>query len=154
MQSRNLHSVQFSSVAQSCPTLSDPMDCSTLGFLGHHCLLEFAQTHVHWVSDAIQSSHPPLLPSPPAFNLSQHQDLFHWVSSSHQVAKYWSFSISPSNENIQGWFILRLTGLISLLSKDLSRVFSSTTFQKHQFFSAQPSLWSNSHIYTWLLEKL
>ena len=70
------------------------------GFPVHHQLLKLAQTHVHWVSDTIQPSHPLLSPSPPAFNFSQLQGLFHWVSSSHQVAKYWSFSfsISPSNE--------------------------------------------------------
>ena len=78
---------QFSSVAQSCPTLCDPMDCSTPGFPVHHQLPELAQTHVHWVSDAIQPSHPLSSLSPPAFNLSQHQGLFQWVSSSHQVAK-------------------------------------------------------------------
>ena len=77
----------LSSVAQSCPTLCDPMDCSTPGLPVHHQLPEFTQTHVHWVSDAIQPSHPLLSPSPPAFNLSQHQGLFQWVSSSHQVAK-------------------------------------------------------------------
>ena len=92
-------------------------------------------------------SHPLLPPSPPASNLSQHQ-----VSSSELALcirwpEYWSFSISPSNE------YLGLTGLISLQSKGLSRVFSITTVQKHQFFGAQPSLWSNSHIHTWLLEK-
>ena len=80
-------SVQFSSVAQSCLTLCNPMDCSTPGFLVHHQLPELAQTHVHWVSDAIQPSHPLSTPSPSAFNLSQHQGLFQWVSSSHQVAK-------------------------------------------------------------------
>ena len=78
---------QFSSVTQSCPTLWDPMDCSTPGFPVFHYLLEFAQTHVHWVSDAIQPSHPLSPPSPLAFNPSQHQGLFQWVSSSHQVAK-------------------------------------------------------------------
>ena len=67
--------------------LCDPMDCSMPGFPVHHQLQELAQTHVHWVGDAIQPSHPLLLPSPPAFNLSQHQGLFQWVSSSHQVAK-------------------------------------------------------------------
>ena len=82
-----LSSVQFSSVAQSCPTLCDPMDCSTPGLPVHHQLPEFTQTHVHWVSDAIQPSHPLSSPSPPAFNLSQHRGLFKWVSSSHQVAK-------------------------------------------------------------------
>ena len=83
-----LHSlIQFSSVAQSCLTLCNPKDCSTPGFPVHHQLLELAQTHVHWVSDAIQLSHPLSSPSPPTFNLSQHQGLFLWVSSSQQVAK-------------------------------------------------------------------
>ena len=77
---------QFSSVAQSCPTLCDPVDCTTPGFPVHHQLPELAQTHVHWVGDAIQPSHPLSSPSP-AFNLSQHQGLFQWVSSLHQVAK-------------------------------------------------------------------
>ena len=79
--------VQFSSVAQSCPTICGPMDCSTPDFPVHHQLLELVQTHVHRVSDAIQPSHPLSSPSPPAFNLSQHQGLFKWVSSSHQEAK-------------------------------------------------------------------
>ena len=78
---------QFSLVAQSCPTLCNPMDCSTPGFPILHQIPELAQTHVHWVGDAIQPSHPLLSPSPPAFNLSQHQGLFQWVSSLHQVAK-------------------------------------------------------------------
>jgi len=91
-------SAQFSSVAQSCPTLCSPMDCSMRGSPVHH--QEPTQTHVHLVSDAIQPSHPLSSPSPPAFNLSQHQGLFQWVSSLHQVAKDWSFSfsITPSNE--------------------------------------------------------
>ena len=74
------------------------MECSTPGFPVHHQLLELAQSHVHRVGDAIQPSHPLLSPSPPALNLSQHQGLFKWVSSSHQWSKYWSFSISPSSE--------------------------------------------------------
>ena len=78
---------QFNSVAQSCLTLCDPMDCSTPGFPVHHQLPEFTQIHVHWVSDAIQPTHPLSSPSPPDLNLSQHQGLFQWVSSSHQVAK-------------------------------------------------------------------
>ena len=82
-----LGSVQFSSVPQSCPTLCDPMDCSTPGLHVHHQLPEFTQTHIHWVGDTIQPSYPLSSPSPPAFNLSQHQGLFKWVSSSHQVAK-------------------------------------------------------------------
>ena len=93
-------SVEFRSVAQSCPTLCDPMTCSTPGLPVHHQLPEFTQTHVHWVGDAIQPSHPLSSPSPPAFNLSQRQGFFKWVSFSHQVAKVleFQFSISPSNE--------------------------------------------------------
>ena len=83
------YSVQFSSVAQLCPTLCRPMDCSTPGLPVQHQLLEFIQTHVHWVSDVIQPSHPLSSPSPPVFNLSQYQGLFKRVTSSHQVAKVW-----------------------------------------------------------------
>ena len=79
-------SVLFSSVAQSCPTFCHPLDCSMPGLPVHHQHLEFTQTHVYWVGDVIQQSHPLLSPFP-AFNLSQHQRLFHWVTSSHQVAK-------------------------------------------------------------------
>ena len=85
--------VQFSSVVQSCPTLCDPMNRSTPGLPVHHQLLEFTQTHVRWVSDAMQSSHPLLSPSPPALNLSQHQGLFQWVSCSYQVAKVLEFQL-------------------------------------------------------------
>ena len=85
--------IQFSSVAQSCLTLCNPMDCSTLGLPVHHQLPEFTQTHVHWVGDAIQPSHPLSSPSLPAFSLSQRQDLFQWVSSSHQVAKVLEFQL-------------------------------------------------------------
>ena len=80
-------SVQFSSVAQLCPTLCDPMNCSTLGFPVHHQHLELAQTHVHQVGDTIQPSHPLSPPPPPAYNLSQNQSLFQWISSLHQMAK-------------------------------------------------------------------
>ena len=80
-------SVSCCSVAQSYLTLCDPMDCSTPGFPVLHYLMEFAQTHVHWVRDAVQTSHPLLSPSPSALNLLQHQGLFQWVGSSHQVAK-------------------------------------------------------------------
>ena len=86
-------SVQFSSVTWSCPTLCDPMDCSMPGLPAHHQLPEFTQTHVHWVSDAIQPSHPLSSPSPPAFYLSQHQVLLQWVSSSHRVAKVLEFQL-------------------------------------------------------------
>ena len=130
------------------------IDYSTPVFLVLHPLPELAQTHVQWVGDAIQPSHPLSFPFPSAFNLSQHQGLFKWVSSSHQVAKVLELQLEVSvlPTNIQDWFPLGLTGLI-LRSKGLSRVFSNTTVQKHQFFDTQLSLWSNSHIHTWLLEK-
>ena len=85
--------IQFSSVAQSCPTLCDPMECSTPGLPVHHQLLEFTQTRVHWGGDAIQPSHPLSSPFPFTFNHSQHQGLFKWVSSSHQVAKVLKFQL-------------------------------------------------------------
>ena len=97
---------QFSSVAQLYMTLCNPMDCSTPGFPVHHQLPELAQTHVHWVSDAIQPSHPLSSPSPPAFNLAQHPGLFQWVSSSHQVAKVLEFQLQHLPMNIQDWFPL------------------------------------------------
>ena len=90
------------SVAQSCPTLCDPMHCSTSGFPVLHHLLELAQTHVHRVGDAIQPSHPLSSPSPPAFNLSQHQGLFQWVSSLHQVAKV--LELQPQHQSLQWIF--------------------------------------------------
>ena len=77
--------LQFSSATQSCPTLSNLMDCSTPGLPVHHQLTEFVQTHLHWMGDAIQPSHPLSSPSPPALNLSQHQGLFQWVGASHEV---------------------------------------------------------------------
>ena len=134
----------FCSVAQPCLTLCDPMDCTMPGFSVLHYLPEFAQTHVHWVGDAIQSTNPLLSPSPAS--RSQHQGLLQWVGPSSSSA-----SVLPMN--IQDWFPLGLTGLISLESKELSWVFSNTTVQNHQFFSSYPSLQSNSYIHTWLLEK-
>ena len=100
LQSYGWKNFQFSSVPQSRPTLCDPMNRCTPGLPVHHQLPEFTQTHIYRVSDAIQPSHPLSSLSPRAFNLSQHQGLCQWVSSAHQVAKYWrfSFSISPSNE--------------------------------------------------------
>ena len=135
-------SFQFSSVAQSCLTVCDPMNHSTPGLPIHHQLLESTQTHVHWVNDAIQPSHPLSSLSPPALNLSQHQGLFKWLSSSHQVAKVLGFSASTSvlPMNTQDQSPLGWTGWISLQSKGLSRVFSNTTVQRHQFFGSQLSL--------------
>ena len=149
------HIIQFSSVAQSCPTLCDPMNRSTPGLHVHHQLPEFTQIHVHRVSDSIQPSHPLLSPSPPALNPSQHQGHFQWINSSPEVAKVLEFQLQ--HQSFQwisrtDWSSLGWTGWISLQSKGPSRDFSNTTVQKHQFFSAQLSLESNSHIHTWLLE--
>ena len=148
-----LFSVQFRSVSQSCLTLCDPMDCSTPGLPVYNQLPEFTQTHVHWVSDAIQPSHPVIpffscfhsFPASGSFQMSQ---LF--TSGGQSIGVSASASVLPMN--IQDWFPWRLTGLI-LQSKGLSRIFSNTTVQKHQFFGAQPSSQSNSHIHTWLLGK-
>ena len=131
--------VQFSSVAHSCLTLCDPMDFSMSGFPVHYQLLELTQTHVHWVGDAIQPSHPLSSLSPPTFPSIRgfsNEPVLHI-----KKLKYWSLA-SPSvlPMNIQDWFPLGWTGWISLLSKGLSRVFSNTIVEKHQFFSAQLSL--------------
>ena len=147
-------SVQFSSVAQSCPTLCDPMNRSTPGLPVHHQCPEFTQTHVHRVSNAIQPSHPLPSPSPPTPNPSQHQSfpvsqLFAWGGQSTGVSALASFL----PKNTQGWSPSEWTGWMSLQSKGLSRVFSNTTVQKHQFFDAQLSSQSNSHIHTWPLDK-
>ena len=148
--SRYIHMIKSQlfncSVAKLCPILCHPMNCSTPGFSVLQYLLELAQTHIHWVNDAIQPSHP-LLPPPLSLTPSQHQGLFQWVGSSHQVAKSTGASASALvlQVSIQGWFPLRLTGLISLQPKGLSRIFSDTTVQKHQFFSTLPSLLSSSY---------
>ena len=134
--------IQFSSVKFSRSLVCDslwPQDCSTPGLPVHHQLPELAQTHVHWLGDAIQPVHPLLSPSPPALNLSQHQGLFKWVSSSHQVAGVLEFQLQ--HQSFQWIFrTVGWTGWISLQSKGLSRVFSNTTVQKHQLFSTQLSL--------------
>ena len=146
--------VQFSSVTQSCLTLCDPMNCSTPGLPVQHQLLEFTQTHVHWVGDTIQPSHPVFLffsclqffPASGSFLMSQ---LF--ASGGQSVGVSALASFLP--KNTQGWSPSACTGWISLQSKGLSRVFSNTTVQKHQFFGAQLSSQSNSHIHTWPREK-
>ena len=141
-------SVQFSSVQWlSRVQLCDPMSCRTPGLPVHHQLPELTQNHVHQVSDAIQPSHPllSLLPSIfPSIKVFYNKLVLHF-----RWPKCWSFCFSfilPIN--IQGWFPLGLTSLISLLFKGLSRVFSKTTVQKHQFFGTQPSSQFNSHIHT------
>ena len=103
-------------VAQLCPTLCDPMDCSTPGFPVHHQLLDLAQTHVYRVGDAIQLSHPLLSPFPPAFSLSQHQGLFQWVSSSHQVAKVLEFQLQHQSFQRHSRLISFRMGWLDLLA--------------------------------------
>ena len=138
--------VQFSSVTQLWPTLCDPMDCSMPHFPVHHQLPELAQTNVHQVSDAIQPSHPLLSPSPPAPNPSQHQSLFQWVNSSHDVAEYWSFSFSiiPSKE---------IPGLISFRMDCLDRLAVTCVWNILNLLSSSdlPSKFQ-SHTFSYLLE--
>ena len=158
MQSYNLNafsSVHFSSVAQSCLTLCNPMIHSTPGLPVHHQLPEFTHTNVHRVSDVIQPSHPLSSPSPSAPNPSQHQSLFQWVNSSHEVPKYWSFSfgISPSNEH-PGLISFRMDWLDLLadqgtLKSLLQHRSSKASILWHSKLSSQ----SNCHIHTWPLEK-
>ena len=139
---------QFSSVTQLCPPLCDPMNCSTPGLHVHHQLLEFTQTHVHpAISSSVVpfSSCPQSLPASESFPVSQ---LFAWGGQINGISAL--ASVLPMNT--QDWS-LEWTSWISLQYKGLSRVFSNTTVQKHQFFGAQPSSQSNSHIYTWSLEK-
>ena len=132
-------SVHFTWVAQSCPTLCDPMDCGKPGLPGHHQLPEVTQTHVHWVSDDIQPSQPLLSHSPPTFNLSQHH--IRWP-------KYWSFNFSISLSNKYSGFIsFRMYCLDLLAVQGTLKSLSNTTVQKHQFFGAQLSLQSSSHPY-------
>ena len=147
--------IQFSSVTQLCPTLGNLMNRSTPGLPVHYQLPEFTQTHVLQVGDAIQPSHPLSSPSPPvpqslpaseSFPMSQ---FFAWGGQSIGVSA--SASVLPMNT--QDWSLLGWTGWISLQFKGLSRVFSNTTVQKHQFFGAQLSSQSNSHIQTGPQEK-
>ena len=143
-------------VSQSCPTLCDPIDCRMPGFPVLHQFPKLAQTHVHQLDDFIQPSHPLSSPDPPAFNfLLRITDLFLisqcFASGGLSTGASASAPFLPMNS--QDWFPLGLTGLIYLQSKGLTRVFSNTTVKVHQFFGAQPSLWSNARIHTWLLEK-
>ena len=132
------HSVQFSSVSQSCQTLCDPTDCSMPGFPVHHQTLELAQAHAHKVSDAIQPSHPLSSPFPPAFNLSSIR-----VFSSDSVLhirwpQNWSFSFSISPSNEYSRLISFRIDWLDLLA--VQGTLKNTAFQKHQFFGTQLSL--------------
>ena len=132
---------QFSSVTELCPTLWNPMDCSMPGLPAHHQLPEFAQINVHWVCDAIQPSHPvgPFSSCPQSFPASRSFPMSQFFASHGQSIGV-SASTSVFPKNTQDLSPLEWTGWISLQSKGLSRVFSNTTVQKHQFFGAQPSL--------------
>ena len=139
------------SVIQSCLTLCNSMDCSMPGLHIPHHLPNVAQDHVRCISDTIQPSQPPM-PSSSPLTLSQHQGLSQRVDSSsgdQSIGASASASVLPMS--IQCWFPLRLTSLISLQSKGLSRVFNSTTAWRHQFFGILPSLQSSSYNHMWPL---
>ena len=133
--------------SQVCLTLYNPMDSSTPGLPVLHHLLKFAQVHVYGISDAIQPSHPLILSSHSALNVSQHQRLFPmsqlFAPGDQNTGASTSTSVLP--KSIKGLFPLRLVGLISLLSKGISGVFSSTTVQRYQLFGTLPSLQSSFH---------
>ena len=144
-----LNTLQFSSVVQLCLTLCNPMDCNTPGFSVHHQLLEFTQTHIHWVGgDAIQPSHPLSSPSPPAFSLSQNRGLFQWVSSSHQVAKVWSFSFSISLYNEYSGLISFRTDWLDLLAvQGTLKSLNLLLFYIHGF--SQPGAVERCSVHCW-----
>ena len=133
------HLFRFSSVAQLCLTLCDPMDCSTPGFRVHHQLLELTQTHVHRVHPTISSSVIPFSSHLQSFLASESFQMSQLIATGGQSIRV-STSASVLPMNIQNWFPLGWTGWISLQSKGLSGVFSNMTVQKHQFFGAQLSL--------------
>ena len=135
------------SVTQSCLTLCDPMDCSMLGFPIPHHLPESAQVQVHRISDAVQPSHPLMPFSFPTIGIFPMSHLF--ASDDQNPGASASASVFPVS--IQSWSPFRLTGLISLLSRGLSRVFPNTMIQRHQFFGILPFLWSSFHNSTWPL---
>ena len=138
------------SVTQSCPTLCDPMDCSRPGFLVLHISWSlFKLMSIELMIPSNHLYHPLLLQSFPASGSFPMSQLF--VSGGQSIGASASASVLPVT--IQNWFALGLTGLISLLSKGLSRVFSNTAIWNQQVFGSRPSLWSNSHICIWLLEK-
>ena len=139
------------SVTQSYPVLCDPIGSGTPAFPVLHYLPELAQTHVHWFM--LPPNHATALSScPQSFPASVSFQMSHLFASGGRSTGA-SASVSVFPINTQDWFPLGLTGLISLLSKGLSRIFLSTTVQTHQFFGAQPSIWFNSHIHTWLQKK-
>ena len=147
-------SVQFSSVSQSYPTICNPINCSMPGLPVHHQLPEFAHTHVHWVSDAVQRSHPLWSPSPPAlksFPASGSFPVSQFLASGGQnIGVSASTSVLPMN--IQDWFPLGWTGQISLQSKGLSSLLQHHS-SKTEILWCSAFFTSNSHIHPWPLEK-
>ena len=142
--------VQFSSVAQSCPTLCNPMKCSTPGLLVHNQLPEFTQSHIHWVGDAIQPAHPLSSPSPPTSIFPNIRIFWNKSALCIRWPKYRvSTSASVLPINTQDWFPLRWTGWISLQSEGLSRVFSTPQFKSINSlvlnFLHSPTLTSSGH---------
>ena len=142
--------LRYYSVTKSRPTLCDPLNCSTSGFPVLHYLPELAQTHVHWVSDGILCCPflllPSIIPSTRVFSSE--------LALQIQWPKYWSFSFSISlSDEYSGLISFRIGWLDLLEVQGISRVFSNTTVQNHQFFGAQPSSQSSSHIHTWPQEK-
>ena len=148
----HIHALLCYWVMNSCLTICDLMDCSSPGLPVPYYCPKFAQTHVCWVGDAIQQSHPlsfPFSSCPQSFLKSESFPMGWLFASGGQSI---GASVLVPSRNIQDWCPVGLTGLISLQSKGLSRVFSDIAIQKHQFFGTQPSLWSSTHIYTWLLD--
>ena len=140
------------SVTKSCPTLCDSVNCSTPGFSVLPISQSLLKLMSQWYLPTISSSVVPFFSCPQSFPASGPFSMsWFFTSGGQNIGASSSVSVLPMN--IQGWFPLRLAGWISLQSNGLSRVFSNTTVQKHQFFCAQPSSWSNSHIHTWPLEK-
>ena len=164
MLSGYLYSLKVVVQSPGCPTICNRIHCSTPGFPVLHYMLEFAQTHVHWVGDAIQPSFilcHPLLLLPSSFPASESSPMSWLLSSGGQ-----HIGASASDLPMSDWSDLPVSdysrlifcridsfGVLALQSRGLSRVLSSITIWKHQFFSTHPSLWSNSHIHAWLLEK-
>ena len=145
--------LRFGSVAQSCPTLWDPMNHSMPGLPVHHQLPEFTQTHIHRVSDAIEPTHPLSFPFPPSLNPSQHQSLFQWVNSSHEVAKGLVFQLQHHSLQRNPRIDLLQNGLVGSFCSPSDSQDSPPTAQIKSINSSQLSSQSNSHIHTWPLEK-
>ena len=151
--SQNCQILRLLLVTDACSSLCDHVSCSTPAFPRRYCLLKSSPTHVHWAADTIQPSHPLLPSSPFSFHLSQHQGFFSNDSTLRiRWPKDWSFSISLSSE-YSGLISFRMDWFDLLAVRGTLKSLLQHRSSKHQFFTAQPSLWCNCHIWTWLLEK-